>query len=103
MKPILLYSAFMRLTAREIQAIKQSVYDLDPHAQVYLFGSRVDPNLSGGDIDLLVLSKTLLPEQKRVIRRAILNQIGEQKLDIVLAQDDSEPFVRIALLGGVLL
>ena len=47
----------MRLAREELAAIHAAVHSADADAQVYLFGSRVDDNAKGGDIDLLVLSK----------------------------------------------
>ena len=68
---------------------------------IYLFGSRVDDQKKGGDIDLLILSQTLMPSDKRAIRGELWQSIGEQKIDLVIAHDTSEPFVRIALETGV--
>ena len=49
----------MRLTDLETEVIKKAIYSLDQHAEIYLFGSRVDERLKGGDIDLLIISKNL--------------------------------------------
>ena len=49
----------MRLAHEELAAIHDAVHSADADAQVYLFGSRVDDNAKGGDIDLLVLSKKI--------------------------------------------
>ena len=46
----------MRLTAGEITAIREEIGRLDPKAEVYLYGSRVDDTARGGDVDLLVVS-----------------------------------------------
>jgi predicted nucleotidyltransferase len=45
----------MRLTTNQITAIREEAGRLDPHAEVFLFGSRVDDSARGGDVDLLVV------------------------------------------------
>jgi predicted nucleotidyltransferase len=91
----------VRLSPTEIQAIKRAVLALDSQSQIYLFGSRVDVTKRGGDIDLLILSATLQYEDKLRIKKQLFEQLEEQKIDIVIAQDTSDPFVRIALQQGV--
>lgn len=94
----------MRLTENEIAAIKSQVYEKDPKAKIYLFGSRVDDAKKGGDIDLLVLSKVLSFSDKIKIRVALYGDIGEQKIDIVIAKDKNESaFVEHAFDTGVAL
>ncbi|MCF6266929.1 MAG: nucleotidyltransferase domain-containing protein [Desulfuromusa sp.] len=93
----------MRLTEKEITVIVESVHDLDCQAQVYLFGSRVDDAKRGGDIDLLIMSQSLSPDAAGKIRWSIWEQLGEQKIDILIARDTTDPFVRIALREGVVL
>lgn len=72
----------------------------DPDALVNLFGSRVDDNKRGGDIDLLVISGIITRDDKRKIKLKLYESIGEQKIDLVLAVDDLEPFVKLALASG---
>jgi predicted nucleotidyltransferase len=91
----------MRLKDSEIAAIRSTIQDLDKDAQIYLFGSRVDDGKKGGDIDLLVMSARLAREDKRAIRMRLYELIGEQKIDIVIAGDDADPFVKLALETGV--
>lgn len=95
----------MRLSQHEITSIKNTVADFDSHAKVYLFGSRVDDNKRGGDIDLLIISKTIDLETKLRIRVRLYDLIGEQKIDIVVAKDEktTDPFVQMALETGQLL
>ncbi|HBI56707.1 MAG TPA: DNA polymerase III subunit beta [Firmicutes bacterium] len=93
----------MRLTQREVEAIKDVIGARDEQAQVYLFGSRAYDDLRGGDIDLLVITQKLEQNDVWKLKYALWERIGEQKIDIVVAQDDSHPFVRIALKEGVLL
>ena len=91
----------MRLKDSEIAAIRSTIQNLDKDAQIYLFGSRVDDGKKGGDIDLLVMSAKLVREDKRAIRMRLYELIGEQKIDIVIASDDADPFVKLALDTGV--
>lgn len=93
----------MRLTDFEVSSIRQTIHALDPDACIYLFGSRTDDSKRGGDIDLLIMSDRLTSAAAGPVRWRLWELIGEQKIDIVIAKDDSEPFVRIALKEGVLL
>ncbi len=80
-------------------------FPLDPDAEIFLFGSRVDMNRKGGGIDLLVLSDRLGFEHLWPIRRSILDQIGWQKLDMVLdnKRNPTKPIAKVAMLEGGLL
>jgi len=42
----------MRLTAKEIKAIVSTFESIFKEGKIYLFGSRTDDMLKGGDIDL---------------------------------------------------
>jgi len=91
----------MRLKDSELTAIVSTIKSLDKNADVFLFGSRVDDTKKGGDIDLLLMSKSLTRDDKMTIKIKLYELIGEQKIDIVLAADDSDPFVKLALESGV--
>lgn len=91
----------MRLKDYEQAAILSTVKCLDNNAHVYLFGSRVDDSKKGGDIDLLVMSDKLTRDDRRTIKMKLYELLGEQKIDLVLAADDSDPFVKLALETGV--
>lgn len=89
----------MRISQYTHQAIKSNVAALSPDADCYLFGSRTIDAAKGGDIDILVITpeKLPLPYISRM-RRLILDQIGEQKLDIVnFPVNSKHPFMRVAL------
>ena len=49
----------MRLAHEDQSTIGDIIRQADLQAQIYLFGSRVDDAAKGGDIDLLVLSKSI--------------------------------------------
>jgi predicted nucleotidyltransferase len=90
----------MRLSNTEITAIKSTIAGLDPCAQIYLFGSRVDDTKRGGDIDLLIMSENLSADDRNKIRWQLWERIGEQKIDILIAKDTTDPFVRLARSKG---
>jgi predicted nucleotidyltransferase len=89
----------MRLEKEQVEAIKRQAAKWAPGADAFVFGSRTDPNARGGDIDLLVLAEEKLPlATLRRLRRAILDEIGEQRLDIVsFARGTEHPFKEVAL------
>lgn len=76
---------------------------LEPDAEVYLFGSRVDEKRKGGDIDVLVLTHEKLSfRQISAIRIKFYDMFGFQKIDVVnfpFASDD--PFKSLALMDAV--
>lgn len=95
---------FYRLSSNESNLIKKVILDLDPHAIIYLFGSRVDLEKRGGDIDLLVISNSLGQKSKSKIRIEIQKNLGDQKIDILLKLPDeinSDPFATMAFNTGV--
>ena len=49
----------MRLSNLEIQNLKNSISKFDSKAEIYLFGSRTDSKKFSGDIDILIISKTI--------------------------------------------
>ncbi len=93
----------MRITSKQQQAIKQTIHNCDPQALIYLFGSRVDDNKKGGDIDLLVISQKLDFKMQRKIKIKLYELIGEQKIDLIIAKETSKHFIQLALQEAVLL
>ena len=93
----------MRLTASDISAIREEIGRLDPRAEVYLYGSRVDDTARGGDVDLLVVSDTLGFRDVLRLRRRILDRIGWQQLDLVVRRRDQagDPLAAMAQETGV--
>jgi predicted nucleotidyltransferase len=95
----------MRLTEFEINAIKQTVQEVfGSNAQVFLFGSRVDDNKKGEDIDLYINPQTGKDLKHKIKFLVSLEQkIGEQKIDVILAVDKNRPIEQQAISTGVLL
>lgn len=92
----------MRLSQHEVESIKKRVYAEDSKAEIYLYGSRVDDEKKGGDIDLLFISQSLEFEAKSRILWGLYEDIGEQKIDIVVAKSKEEtPFVEYVFSGAI--
>ena len=85
----------MRLSQKEISAIKNNILNFDQDAKIYLFGSRVNDNAKGGDIDVLVISNKIGFNEKIKILTGIFKEIEEQKLDLVVKKDFNDVFVRM--------
>lgn len=78
----------MRLTAEQIEIIRKAVFEVfGPEAGVWLFGSRVDDNRRGGDIDLYIEAPIddmaiLMALENRLYAR-LQRLLGERRIDIV--------------------
>jgi predicted nucleotidyltransferase len=86
----------MRLSEDEIAILKNTLYALNSDAKIYLFGSRVDDDKKGGDIDLLIVSQNFTKKLLRKLRVEFFKYFGEQKLDIIVDDGSfSDPFHKI--------
>lgn len=90
----------MRVPEEQLQFLKQAILSRVKNARVYLFGSRVDDNKKGGDIDILILSEQKLSlKDKTHIRYSFYEKYGEQKLDLVNYRfEETSNFKDLALL-----
>ncbi len=91
----------MRLSAYEKGVIVDAVVRIDPNARIYLFGSRADDRKRGGDIDILVYSRCIGFIEKLKIKALIFEKMAEQKIDIVIARDTHDPFVKMIAADAV--
>ena len=84
----------MRLSEFEIESIRSLAnLHFGKDVQIFLFGSRINPELRGGDIDLFVRDSTGKPLKIRnkinFITDLIL-QIGDQRIDVVLDNHEAK-------------
>jgi predicted nucleotidyltransferase len=93
----------MRLSPKSQTIILTAFVQADQAAKVYLFGSRLDDGALGGDIDLLVHSGVIDKAQLRKIKWVLIEQLGEQKIDVLVSKNLEEPFVRLILPKAILL
>ena len=78
----------MRLSNKEIEIIHEKIEAVFGDAVVYLFGSRVDDEKSGGDIDLYIipdLKEGLFRKKMKI--KTILEDALYKPVDIVLARN----------------
>lgn len=76
----------MRITESEKIIIKATAKDIfGPGVRVFLFGSRVNDRLKGGDIDLYIETEkhTLLQDKLSLLSNLKLS-LGDQKIDVVV-------------------
>ena len=96
------YIQFMRLSKSTHKTIREAIVKFDSKAKVLLFGSRTDDSAKRGDIDLLVISKTLTQRDLQKIKIHIQDQLGMQRFDMVLTSPDlSDPFAKMAFDQGI--
>jgi predicted nucleotidyltransferase len=96
----------MRLTKEEQFLISKAFLESFESGKIYLFGSRVDDNKKGGDIDLyLCPAKNFDDESERKLKflLKLYEDLGEQKIDIVLRKDRNRLIEQEAIRSGVLL
>jgi predicted nucleotidyltransferase len=74
----------MRLSEEKARFLVAKIKSIAPDAQIFLFGSRVDDNAKGGDIDLCILTGEKIPG-KLISKSRIdfFKTFGFQKLDMI--------------------
>ena len=90
----------MRVDKEQIDFLKREIKKAEPNSKVYVFGSRVNDNQKGGDLDILILSKNRISlETKRTIKLSFYEKFGYQKLDLVdFRFDEKSVFKELVLL-----
>ena len=78
----------LRLTKKEIEAIIDTTREYDQEADIFLYGSRIDSEAKGGDIDLFIVSELISFKEKLAILARIKQLIGEQKIDLTILKKD---------------
>ncbi|MDA3905337.1 MAG: nucleotidyltransferase domain-containing protein [Bacteroidales bacterium] len=89
----------MRIKPEIIAFIKATASKLLPNTEVYIFGSRVDDNERGGDIDVLILSDQKIDRKiLRSFRIEFFKKFGWQKLDLInFTKDETSTFKQLIL------
>jgi predicted nucleotidyltransferase len=76
----------VRLKQSEIEYFKELALTIFHSKDIYLFGSRVDDNLKGGDIDIYIQTdkKEDILKSKIIFLREFEKEFGEQKIDLLI-------------------
>lgn len=93
----------MRLSPQQIECIKNTAHlAWGDSAKVRLFGSRVDDQRRGGDIDLYIEEVDLpLPSQLETKMQFLVQlkrQIGDQRIDVVFAPSHGQAVLPVHLM-----
>lgn len=95
----------MRLKKEHVEIIKNAAKNyFGRDAEVYLFGSRVDDNKKGGDIDIYIETnlKENIFERKIKLLEKLHKELGEQKIDIVINNFTNDKFIyQVAKTEGI--
>ena len=92
----------IRLSPEEIESIKRAIKKYDQDAKIILFGIRTNPEGKGGDIDLIVISKKIDDNARRMIRVELILTLGERKIDLIVTDNPSKNlFTKIMAETGV--
>ena len=91
----------MRLSQELVKMFKEVIYSIDRNATILLFGSRTNDNKTGGDIDLLIISDKISFNDKLKIRKEFFKNVEEQKIDLCIRKNLSDPFVQLVLKNAI--
>ena len=79
----------MRLSVQDIKVIKKATKEIYGNSPIWLFGSRVDDNKKGGDIDLFIETKQKSSIDDKIKFLRILENNGiERKVDLIFKTTD---------------
>lgn len=95
----------MRLNPSECQALRYILRALDPAGRIYLFGSRVDGQRRGGDIDVYLQASRPIDLKTQLCTQYRLELACDCRVDLLVKSPDQpeQPIHQIALEQGVLL
>ena len=99
----------MRLNDQQQSITRSAVAEsFGADANVWLFGSRVDDDARGGDIDLYIEPSTdnaeEIVESKLRFLVTLYKKLGEQKIDVVIRRQgckENFPIYKLAKLTGI--
>jgi len=92
----------MRLTQEEQTIIVNTFLKYFKSGDIYLFGSRIDENKKGGDIDLYIdIQDDNIYDKKIKFITILKTLLEDQKIDVVISKDKNRDIEKQALKNGV--
>jgi len=89
----------MRLTNKEILTIKEIIKThFGEKSEIYIFGSRLDENKRGGDIDIMVKPQ-FYSTPSRLLAKAKLQERLSKPVDLILYTDGRSEIEKEGLKG----
>lgn len=91
----------MRLSREQIQLIRSTVSEMmpaDSHYQLGLFGSRLNDEVRGGDVDIYLEITGVEREQQQRIKRRLrprLEEVLDLPVDLII-QDSADPLTLVS-------
>jgi len=80
----------MRLRPQETQAIRQVLLNADPQGRIFLFGSRMNDEKKGGDIDVFFEASKNLELKTKLTLEYQLTTLCETKVDLLIKNPEQE-------------
>lgn len=93
----------MRLSEEYKKVIRDKFRQVFGEGEIFLFGSRVDDNDKGGDIDLYLVLKSHQDLFKKKIKflAGIKKELGDQKIDVIFNTDSERLIEKEARRWGI--
>jgi len=93
----------MRLTEKERKTIKDIILEIFGESEIRIFGSRLNENKKGGDIDVFVIPKNRENLfKKRIKAAAKLENLLFKPVDVVVHYDFDREIEKEALKGELI-
>jgi len=90
----------MRLKSNEIAQIKETILKEFGKSDIYIFGSQLNIDKRGGDIDIYIIPKERIELfQKESKVKFLLEQKLLKPIDILIYQDSNREIEKIAIKG----
>jgi uncharacterized protein len=87
----------MRLNKEQREQIRAAVRQFDADAEIRVYGSLLDDKAEGGEIDMLILSKTIGLYEKLQIRSRLKEIFGNRKIDLLITPVPKTAFEKYAM------